>query len=220
MRIFPAFSLRFLLKLEAIHGRRSDYFGRSVFGLFNFWCHSTSWLCCWHSWRKFQSGGSFTPLLIMVFNAKANDVICNHTATVKPYGTCLLLFMVKAFMLLVSWSTELYLKWCFKALLQAVGGSFMSQSNILRSSLWQCWGKSAPPICLSGYTAYICNWTEQERNVGTYLETKRDCEVVSLNSYVEKKVKCYFLGISLFALNKQTNLRIEITRLKKYVSMG
>ena len=49
-------------------------------------------------------------LLIRVFNAGANDVICNHSATVKPYGTCLLLFMAKAFMLLVPQSTQLQLK--------------------------------------------------------------------------------------------------------------
>lgn len=58
-----------------------------IFGFFSDlrFC-SNSWVCCWHSWWKFQRGGSSTPSLIRAFNAKANDVICNHTGTVKPYA--------------------------------------------------------------------------------------------------------------------------------------
>lgn len=50
----------------------------AIFGLSDFWCCPNSWLSCWHCWLKFPSGGSFIPLLIRVFNARANDVICNH----------------------------------------------------------------------------------------------------------------------------------------------
>lgn len=90
-------------------------FWRAIFGLFDFWCCYNLWLSCWHLQLKFCSVGSIAPLLISVLNTRANDVICNPTTTVKPYGMYLLLFVEKTLMLWVFWTNNLHRKGYCKA---------------------------------------------------------------------------------------------------------
>lgn len=220
MRVFVAFLLGFLLKLKAIllkvfAWQRIKLFWGQIFFLFSdlqFW--SNSWVCCWHSWWKFQSGG--TPSLIRVFNARADDVICNHTATVKPYGPCLLVFVVEVFMLLGSCSTELHLKWCSKALSEAAGGTSCLNPTSLTQSVTE--GKISTQDMSEVRCSMYLQWHRAE---GKWKDTPRGKARLwgcHQSSFVEKRLKMIFswlLFMDGFGLNKQT--RIESARLKNII---
>lgn len=141
-------------------------FWGAIFGLFDFWCCYNLWLCCWHLQLKFCSVGSIAPLLISVLNTRANDVICNPTTTVKPYGMYLLLFVEKTLMLWVFWTNNLQRKGYCKAdkmyflslySQPTFSGIFYYEWNsvCVKSLLEYKLNKSAP--C-------VCDYTEQERN--------------------------------------------------------